>query len=157
MRRRRFLPRRLLPSHVGFWFSGPCLVVAVLFEAIYNLLRALFFPLQRRSTRERMHRLILAGGSSPRLAEERAKGVFLALFLAGAVVLLGAGCTTFPGASFEKQVKELNWSTTNLFLSESPADNLADIGGDLKTIFLGRSYEDLKLHELVHTFEMLGW
>lgn len=157
MRRRRLHPRRVIPNRVGFWFSGPCLALAVLFEAVYNLLRALFFPLHCRATRERMHSLILRGGSVPLKVGESAKRAALAIVVAAAAILLGTGCTTFPGASFEKQMKNLSWSTEALFFSENPVDNLADVGGDLKKIFLGPKYEDITPDEFVHTFEMLGW
>lgn len=69
----------------------------------------------------------------------------------GLSVFLGTGCqSTFPGASFEKQVDELRWSLAVIFDPELE-ESMESLKSDLRTLF------DPELDQLPETIEMLGW
>jgi hypothetical protein len=164
----------MLPARAGFWLSGPILVAALLGELLWYLLRALVFPFQRAGAREWARRAIVGGGPALPADTGAHSGSGTAtgakpparagaavgrapLAIAAAALLALAGCTTFPGASFQDQIDGLAWSTYELFLSEHPMDNLEDIGLDLQAILFGRDFEDATHKQLVESLEMLGW
>lgn len=166
-----FKPRRrqgFLPRWAGFWSSAPLLVIALVTEGIYSLLRLVLFPFHAAATRRRIAGMIRGGVAA----------------LLGAIVTLGASCSSFPGSSFEKQVDELAWSTHVVFLDEPPAESLRMIGEDTREILLGTAWSELawdieqmfydpkwyrslrddtadlvswEAREFTENFEMLGW
>ena len=72
------------------------------------------------------------------------------LALAVSVLLLGVGCESFPGSSFQDQVDQLSWSVEAV---SSDAGSIEDVMTDFYFMFIG----DLSTDPLRDTFEQLGW
>ena len=72
------------------------------------------------------------------------------LVLAASVLLLGVGCTSFPGASFGDQIDQLNWSAEAFASGDG---KIEDALLDFHSMLIG----DLSGEQLWDTFEQFGW
>ena len=119
------------------------LLLSVAFEGAVSAFFLILFPFRRKRERQRIRSIMCR-------KQVASCVVWLAL---AATSLLCQGCVTtgFPGASFHKQVDELQWSTTTVIGYSEWDDDLYDLWLDLESI------TDPELGELGSSFEMIGW